>query len=74
MRVCLDGLPLNWKHGLVTVRKLRFLFNPLGVIYELNTRMIKVDLYKLYGFMRRSVDLIYPGLFFTIFNRLWKLL
>jgi glycosyltransferase involved in cell wall biosynthesis len=77
MRVCLDGLPLNWKHGLVTVRKLRFLFNPLGVIYELNTRMIKVDLYKLYGFMRRSVDLIYPGyslLFLTGYGSYCKIL
>jgi glycosyltransferase involved in cell wall biosynthesis len=61
MRVYLDGPPLNWKHGLATVRKLRFLFVPPEISYELNTRNIKVDLYKLYGFVKRSVDLVYPG-------------
>ena len=77
MRVYLDGPPLNWKHGLATVRKLRFLFNPPEVIYELNTRIIKVDLYNLYGFVRRSVDLIYSGyslLFLTGYGSYCKIL
>jgi len=77
MRVYLDVPPLNWKHGLATVRKLRFLFNPPEVIYELNTRIIKVDLYNLYGFVRRIVDLIYSGyslLFLTGYGSYCKIL
>jgi glycosyltransferase involved in cell wall biosynthesis len=61
MKVYLDGLPLNWKHGLTTTRKLRFLFPPPEVNYELYTKKINFELPYQHGIIRKYIDLIYPG-------------
>ncbi|HLI45765.1 MAG TPA: hypothetical protein VKU94_01060 [Geobacterales bacterium] len=53
--VYLDGYPLDWKHGLATVRRLRLEYRPKNVSYLIDVRKIGYNLSLLYSRPSRSI-------------------
>jgi len=70
LNIYFPGPPLNWKHGMAIVRKLRILYKPTEVRYHLNVRKIQISFSLLIGvrlskMMLEKISPSLPVLFYS---------